>query len=315
MTDQDWRRVSKGLVVTLAVLVLAVVAVVILRPGNPDEAGSVPSSSPFTVAGASPSPRLSQPPSPSARRSPGASPRVSPSPEASASPSPEPSVAASPSPSRVPAVPLRSIRFLRLGIDGPAPDITPKPRTLTFVSQGPGQVTATLGQTSAGNVRFCLFTGDQPSGNDCRTTSHAALVGSTKTPGTTRWRVSLIGVDQGTSPSANVKLEFRSNAPRVTIDGFRFQGIDFADYNGITAQFKVGAGDVVVNGSWDGAARPWKGELVTAQSGEKVGSNSGTGNSASLTATVGAGSYQLTLENTEMLADQEVFLHAVIRWP
>jgi hypothetical protein len=127
--------------------------------------------------------------------------------------------------------------------------------------------------------------------------------------------VSLIGVDQGTSPSADVKLEFRSNSPRVTVEGFRFQGTTFGDYNGIAAQFKAAAGDIHVTGSWDGAPRAWRAGVVDSDSGENAGSNSGTGNSLSLAATVAAGIFRLTVENTEELADQEVFLHAVISWP
>jgi hypothetical protein len=172
-----------------------------------------------------------------------------------------------------------------------------------------------MGQTSAGNVRICLYTGDQPSGSECRTGSRATLTGSTRDAGNTRWHVSLIGVEQGTSPSAEIKLEFRSNIPRVTADGFRFQGTGFSDYNGITAQFKAAAGDAAVNGTWGGSPRPWLAELINADGGAKAGSNSGTGNSLALSATLSAGTYRLTIENTEEVADQEVFLHAVIRWP
>lgn len=175
-------------------------------------------------------------------------------------------------------------------------------------------MTATLGQTSAGDVRFCLYTGSTPSGNDCRTTRGATLTGSTTAAGSTRWHVSLIGVDQGTSPSADLKLEFRTNAPRVTLDGFRFQGTTFPEYNGILAQFRAAAGGVMIHGSWDGAARPWRAQLVNMDSGENAGSSSGTGNSLDLAATVSAGNYRLTARNTEAVADQEVFLHAVISW-
>jgi hypothetical protein len=209
---------------------------------------------------------------------------------------------------------LRSIRFLHVGIDGQSAT-TPTPRVLTFASEGPGEVTATLFQTTAGDVKFCLYTGNQPAGRDCRTSSHATLAGSTTAAGNTRWHVSLIGVDQGTSPSADIRLEFRTNSPRVTVDGFRFQGTTFADYNGIAAHFKAAAGNVDVNASWDGAPKPWRAGVVDAVSGENAGSDSGTGNSLSLAATVAAGTFRLTVENTEEIASQEVFLHAVISWP
>jgi hypothetical protein len=201
-----------------------------------------------------------------------------------------------------------------VGIDGPSAT-TPTPRLLTFASQGRGQVTATLGQTTAGRVKFCLYSGDQPAGPDCEIASHATRTASTTGPGNVRWHVSIIGVDQATSPTANVKLEFRSNAPRVTVDGFRFQGTSSPDYNGITAQFKAGAGAMEVSGSWAGPARPWSVGLIATDSGENVGSGRGTGNSLILRATLGAGSYRLTAENTEEVAAEEVFLHAVLTWP
>jgi hypothetical protein len=168
--------------------------------------------------------------------------------------------------------------------------------------------------TTAGDVKFCLYTGSQPSGHDCRTSTHATLTGSTNAADNTRWHVSLIGVDQGTSPSADVKLEFRSNSPRVTVDGFRFQGTSFADYNGIAAQFKAATGDVHVNGSWDGAPRTWRAGLVDTDSGENAGSDSGTGNTLNLAAAVAAGSFRMTVQNTEEIASEEVYLHAVISW-
>lgn len=331
MNDQDWRRVSQGLAVVLAVLVVAVLVIVVLRPGSPGSEAS-PSSSFFAAlspsASSSPSigpspsrtPRPSRSPKPSG--SPGESPSASPGESFAESPSPSlestasPGPTASPPPTGTPAptAPLRSIRFLHIGIDGQSAT-TPTPRRLTFASEGPGQVTATLFQTSAGDVMFCLYTGNEPSGNECRTSSHATLTGSTTAAGNTRWHVSLIGVDQGTSPSADVKIEFRSNSPRVTVDGFRFQGTSFEDYNGISAQLKTEAGDLQVNGNWPGAQRPWRAAVVNADSGESAGSNSGTGNDLSLTATVSAGIFRLTVENTEVIADQEVFLHAVISWP
>jgi hypothetical protein len=324
MTDQDWRRVSQGLAVVLGVLVLAVIAVVVLRLGGAGSDGASPSGSLVALASESPSPSAAASPSPSPR--PSRSPRLSPSPSAAASPSAEPSLPPSPqasptipasptpAPTRVPAAPLRAVRFLHVGIDGPSAT-TPTPRLLTFASQGRGQVTATLGQTSAGNVRFCLYSGDQPAAGDCQVTDHTTLTASTTSAGAVRWHVSILGVEQATSPSANVKLEFRTNAPRVTVDGFRFQGTSSPDYNGITAQFKAGAGEMEINGSWAGPARPWGVALIATDSGETVGSGRGTGNSLILRATLGAGSYRLTAENTEEAAAEEVFLHAVLTWP
>jgi hypothetical protein len=333
VNDQDWRRVSQGLAVVLAVLVVAVLVIIVLRPGSPG-AETSPSSSLFAVVSpsASSSPSIGPSPSRSARPSrspkpsgsPGESPSASPGesllPGETATPSPEttatpaPTRTPAPTPTLAPTAPLRSIRFLHMGIDGQSAT-TPTPRKLTFASEGPGQVTATLFQTTAGDVKFCLYSGNEPSAHECRTSSRTTLTGSTTAAGNTRWHVSLIGVDQGTSPSADVKLEFRSNSPRVTADGFRFQGTTFSDYNGIAALFKAAAGDVHVNGSWAGAQRSWRAAVVNSDSGENAGSNTGTGNDLSLTATVSAGIFRLTIENTEAVADQEVFLQAVISWP
>lgn len=329
MNDQDWRRVSQGLAVVLVVLVVAVLVIIVLRPGSPG-AETSPSSSLFAVVSPSASsspgigPSPSRSPRPSKNSKPSGSPGESPStsPGESLPPGETPSPSATPAPTRTPGptptlaptAPLRSIRFLHVGIDGQSAT-TPTARKLTFASEGPGEVTATLFPTSAGDVKFCLYTGNQPSGRQCRTSSQATLTGSTTATGKTQWHVSLIGVDQGISPSADVKLEFRSKSPVVVADGFRFQGTTFSDYNGISVQFKAAAGDVHLNGSWAGAQRSWRAALVNADSGENAGSDSGTGNNLSLTATVSAGIFRLTVENTEAIADQEVFLQAVISWP
>lgn len=178
-------------------------------------------------------------------------------------------------------------------------------------------MTATLAQTTAGRVRFCLFpAAQQPNADECRIAERATLTAANPVDGTTKWRVTAIGVDEAVSPSADIRLEFRATNPKVIVDGFRFQGAVLPAYNGVLAQFRTrGAGDVTVTGHWDGASRPWHAALVDNESGESIASQSGTGNDLQLTGGVAAGQYRLRLENTEEVAAQEVFLRAIITWP
>ena len=174
-----------------------------------------------------------------------------------------------------------------------------------------------MGQTSAGTVKLCLFrAGREPRANECTTSGSATLTASTASGGSTAWKVTAIGADQDVSPSADLRLDFRALSPTVILDGFRFQGTISPGYNGVVAQFKAKpAGQVAVNGSWAGKSRPWRAQLISVDSGESVASERGLGNDLALTTSVQPGVYRLTLENTQEIADQEVFLHAVISWP
>jgi hypothetical protein len=323
-----WQRVSQVLAVLLVVLVGAAAAVVLLRP--PQNPLSTPG--PTLIAAGSPSPRLtpkasipasalpsasaepSEEPSPSPTEEPSPSPTLEASPSPTAEASPSPTVEPTPTavPTIAPTAPLRAITFLSVGFDGENAS-TQTQRVWNFRSEGPGSVTARLFKTTEGLVHFCLGRRDETP--TCVDDDKAFLIATTEDSGKTAWTVTAIGMGPA-APIADVKLLFRTSRPIVTIDGFRFQGVENSGYNGIEAEFDVDdQDDFRVDGEWEGAPRPWHAQLADVESGETIVDDSGTGNDLRLETPLGPRTVHLSITNTEEFADQEVFLHAQIRWP
>jgi hypothetical protein len=328
MTNHDWQRVSQVLGILLVILVAGAAFVVFTRPSGSSpgatpsptriavaspSGSSLPTGSRAPSASASPgaSPSVSAEPSPSESIEPSASPSLSPSPELSPSPSPSESPSPSPSPTIGPTAPTVSIRFLDVGFDTEAAT-TKTARSITFKSEGPGQVAVHLAHVSEGHVQLCLQRGS--SAPQCQESDKVDLLDSTDAPGKITWTVTGLGVGGG-SPIGDLRLVFRSSKPAVTIDGFRFQGTQNTGYNGVEAEFDVAGGNVHADGHWDGAQRPWRTSLTDTATGASLFDGSGSGNDLLLDAGVSAGRVHISLTNTEDFSDQEVFLHAVIRWP
>lgn len=169
-----------------------------------------------------------------------------------------------------------------------------------------------MSRTSAGNVRLCLARrGHTPT---CAESDKIDLSDTTDAPGRTTWTVTGIGTD-ASSPMADLRIVFRSLSPAVTLDGFRFQGVQNPGYNGVEADLDVGSGSVHTDGHWDGPQRSWHAQLTDPATSETLGDATGQGNDLLLDATVTTRRVHLSLTNTEDVADQDVFLHAVISWP
>jgi hypothetical protein len=320
VSNRDWQRVSQFLGVLLVLLVAAAAAVVLLRP-NSTPAGVSPT--PTRLASVSPSPsRTPRPTASVASPSDGATPSAEPSPEPTPTPTdaptptPKPEITPTPTasptatPTLEPTAPERSIRFIGLGFDGPT-SVAPTARTITFRSEGPGQVLARLYRASEGRVRFCLTR--KGGTGTCVESDHGTLIGSTEASGKTVWTVTAIGT-AGVAPTADVRLVFRTTDPRLTLEGFRFEGTDRPGYNGIEAELLSEEGDFRIDADWDGPERPWRAQLVDADGGGTVAETEGTGNDLRLESPVGATRLHLSVTNTEALSDQPVFLHAQIRW-
>jgi hypothetical protein len=141
------------------------------------------------------------------------------------------------------------------------------------------------------------------------------LTATTEAPGKTVWIVSVIGIGPA-SPIADLKLQFRTAKPAVTLDGFAFLGVQNSGFNGVEAEFDIPVAETFkAEGTWDGAPRSWRSQLVDVDSGEVIVEASGTGNDFKLETPVGVRTVHFSVINTEEFADQEVFLHAEIRWP
>ncbi len=76
--------------------------------------------------------------------------------------------------------------------------------------------------------------------------------------GPTTWTVSAITAEGLDVPAVDLTLTFPSAAPSVTIDGFRFQGTAFPEYNGFTAVVRAEAdGTLALGARWRGGAQPY----------------------------------------------------------
>ena len=319
MSNRDWQRVSQVLAVLLVVLVALAALVVVMRPSSGTSNATPP---PTQTAVVSPGGSATPSRSPGASASPGASPSASappsPSPSLEASPSPSPELSPSPSPSAsltpVPTAPGVAIRFLGLGFDSTTAS-NPTARTITFKTDGPGEVAAHMTRTSQGNVRLCLARRNRVP--ICAESNKIDLTDTTDAPGRSTWTVTGIGTD-ASSPSADLRIVFRSLTPSVTLDGFRFQGVQNQGYNGVEADLDVTSGTVHADGQWDGSPVPWHALLTDPATSETLGEASDQGNNLVLNAAVTADTTRrvhLSLTNTEDVASQDVFLHAVINWP
>jgi hypothetical protein len=236
-------------------------------------------------------------------------PRPSPAPRHSTRPIATSAPSASPSPTP-PAAPA-AIRFKGVGFDSPDAT-TPTERSLTFRSDAPGTVTVTLGRTSAGRVRICLWQGDGPHRpGDCRTTSGGSLHQPAAASVTT-WNVAIIGLDIQTQSIADIRLEYPAAAPSVAFGGFRFQGVANPGANGIDAVFNASSGPISVDASWNGS-RPWRSVLNKA--GTTLVDKTGRGSDLHLAARTSGGKTGVELTETEDYTSQEVFISGTIAWP
>ena len=321
MSNRDWQRVSQVLAVLLVVLVGVAAIVVVTRPSS-GPGGPTPSPTLTALASAGRSPAPSGSPSPGASASPvpspsdSTAPSPSPSIEPSASLSPSPEISPSPSSSAslTPTAPGVAIRFRALGFDSTSAS-PPVARTITFKTDGPGEVAAHLARTSAGNVRLCLARRNRTP--TCAESNKIDLVDSTDAPGRSTWTVTGVGTD-ASSPSADLRIVFRSLTPSVTLDGFRLQGIQNPGYNGVEADLDVNSGTVHAEGTWDSPQIGWSATLTDPATSETLGNATGHGTDLLLDAAVTATTprrVHLSLINTDPLADQSVILHAVINWP
>lgn len=349
MTDQRGRGAAIGLAALLAVLLAAVTIVVVLSPASPSPsprlsasvtAGGPVSPSPSPSASASPSsvaspdPSAGPSPSPSAvatrtprpSRRPNASPTDEPTrtprrsrePTASAVPPPTDGPSASPLPTGTPVTAAEaSIRFVDMGLDSPVAE-TPRRRLFTIRSQGAGTVRATVSDVSAGRVRLCLWRGDPDTVQDqqCRDMSGGSLSATASGAGTS-WTVSALTAEGVDVPTVDLTLTFPSTAPSVTIDGFRFQGTAFPEYNGFSAIARVGeGGTLALSARWRGGAQPFSLRVEEAASGATVDERTGDGESVDHGSPLaGPGSYRVRLQNEVEVAEQDFLLSGTIEWP
>lgn len=205
-----------------------------------------------------------------------------------------------------------SITFLGVGVDGPAADAS-RDRVFTFVSDGAGVVEASAEAGGPQRLRLCLGRG-APGGvtaQQCRDSTEPAVTAVASAVPTT-WTVTLTGAEDA-GGTADLVLDFPMEEPSVTIDGFRFQGTAFDDYNGFLAEVPVAAGSLTVDAEWSGGSAPYR--LSISAEGGTILDESGDGSGITADAIVEPGPHRIRLSNRQEFAEQDFTLRATIAWP
>ncbi len=161
-------------------------------------------------------------------------------------------------------------------------------------------------------VRLCLGRGAPGSvtAEQCQESTEAAVT-SVASAAVTTWTVTLTGAD-GAGGTADVVLGFPSQAPAVTIDGFRFQGTAFDDYNGFLAEVQVTGESLAVQAEWSGGSAPYR--VTISSEGGTVLDESGEGTEIEVDAVTEAGPHRIRLSNQQEFAEQDFTLRATISW-
>jgi hypothetical protein len=192
------------------------------------------------------------------------------------------------------------------------------PRLFTLVQEGPGTVRVGVvgGQESK---ELCLWPGepdDRPDRPTCRTVTRGGIEVTAAGAGATTWTASVTG--EGSFPTpVDVRLSFASEAPVVTIDGFRFQGSLFPESNGFVARCTTpAAGEMAVDGRIRGGSTPFRLRVDDVGEDETVDEVTGTGDRVSYDVELpDASEYLVSLGNDAEFANEELFLRATLRWP
>ncbi len=224
-----WRRRATALVMAIA-LILGFSGAAPLTSGP----AHGPSASPVAVASGSATPAATQSPAGSPTGTPVATP----------SRTAETSMVAIPSQ----AAPTARITFGDIMLDS-LTDAARTVRTFTFVSDGPGIVSAQIVSTSPMETTTLCIAADRD----------AAECASSATPGFTRpvftahsnWTVTLASANEGT-PTVDVAFSWPSGRPSIHLDGGRFQGSPNPEsLRSLTATFEARtAGQLKLTAAW-----------------------------------------------------------------
>jgi len=221
VTTAQWRTLTLVLAVIFLVLVAFLVVIILGRIGD-GGIGSSSTPTPIATASSSSGPG-------------GGSASAQPSLEPAASTAAGGSPSASPSPTATGAAPPARAVIRDLGVDDPASPQA-RPRIMVFTSDGVGDVAVKLQQASGGKVKVCLYPGTvaKPLGDPaCLKSVGGTLTGHSKSKKAFTWTVTLVGTKAGTTPMADVRIDWPVIAPRLEIIDLRLQGKGSDPYNGV----------------------------------------------------------------------------------
>jgi hypothetical protein len=252
-------------------------------------------------------------PTPEATPTPTPEPTDTPTPTPAPTPTPTPT----PVPTIVPTAPQRTLQLSGIGIDDRMIEGS-VPRFVTFNTDGPSQVTASVSNAS-GQVRVCLWREPLREQAVCKTTRNGSVTQYTTDGGSATWTVQMIA--NGAAPTASLAIQFNANQPSATLESFRFQGTSSPDYNGFDAQFDALAeGTINVQASFDdGGSGAYVYHLVIRPQGGDplLDATDGPTQSFAQSQPVGQGSYRVTLSDPDAVANPgaAVILTATLSWP
>lgn len=308
MTTAQWRTLTIGLAVVFLALVGFVVVLLLDRTGD---GGVGSTATPTPIATASDGPGAG---------SGSAEPSTSPTAAASAGGSPS----SSPSASATGAVPPTRAVIRGLGVDDPGSPQA-KPRIVVFASDGPGDVTVKLQKASGGKVEICLYPGTlaKPLGDPaCLKSAGGTLTGHSTSKKAFTWTVTLAGVKGGTTPTADLRIDWPATKPRLEISKVRLQGSGAEPYDRVTVELgsRPQAGELRFAADWnppDGVnEQPYRATITDRDTGATLEQASGVGTSVELSAEIAAGQRtRVELLNTEPLVAIEVLAALVLTWP
>jgi hypothetical protein len=227
--DRIWRNISIGLGVICALLIGVAGVLMIVDKGG--ETAAVPTSTPTTIATASP---------------------TAAGPTATIAPTPVYTGPATPSPAPSQSAQFATVVFSGLMLDA-ANDKAGTIRTFVFESDGIGALNLSVTKTSAGgSTKMCAKV--DTSAFACKIGSLPNFLKGFADTEKSNWTVTLQGYGNS-KPTVDLALTWPTKAAKITISHLRFQGSSTKGIpeglNGFTASFQPrGIGVVGLQASW-----------------------------------------------------------------
>ena len=241
MNDTAWRNASIALAV-ICVLLLGVAGVLFF--GSSNGSPSPTATGTLFAGGATETPSASIAVTPTSGTSgiPGTS-----APGASATPKP------TPSPKPTQSAPTAGITFNDMMLDAQN-DPPATSRTFSFVSDGPGPVSAQVAKSSLSTPSIKICVKIDAGAQTCSTGAKPGFPNALSDRPHSLWVVTLIGVGAAT-PTVDVAFSWPTASPSITLAHGRFQGSSSPGVpeaqNGFNATFKPrGSGNISVGVAW-----------------------------------------------------------------
>jgi hypothetical protein len=245
-------------------------------------------------------------------------PEITPEPTPTIEITPEPTptieITPEPTPTLEPSSTERQFRLNGLGLDNNRSDVAIE-RFVLFHQDGPGMIRVTL-SAATDRTRLCLWEGNLVAQKECRTIKNGLFEHYVADPARTFWTLTLIGANASTV--LDVAIDYYADEPVVTVENLRYQGVPQPNYNGVSVEMDVGAGQVQIDGTFD-AGQSHAHRVVIEQASEgTIYDETGPAEhhfAVTLTADAPAG-LRITISNPSETAEAApIFLEARFAWP